>query len=190
MEAEFIHLGVTQAIDLSCGEHLIMDIGGGSVEFIHVIDGFRSAIKSFPIGIAHVYNSLQKSDPISIEDREKLNTFLDHQLNEFFEGINKDSGAVQLIGCAGTFEIFGTEAEQDDDQLFTFRIDANIFQRQKHRILKMSFEERRMDPFIPESRAKYIQVAMILIDFVVTKLNAPFFIVSKFGLKEGLIWSN
>lgn len=189
-EAQMIAVGVSHAVDLSRGQYLIMDIGGGSVEFVHLDNGVIRIMDSFPLGIAHLYNTVQHTDPISDENKEKLYRHLENYLSAFLNQIGADSGQIQLVGCAGTFEIFGNSDEQNDESLSQFSVSASFFQLHTNRILQMDQNARKKDPFIPPSRAIYIQVALLLIDYVMTKMKITKFIVSKWGLKEGLIMSN
>ena len=64
-EAQLIFQGVSQVVDLDHNSSIIIDIGGGSVEFIQVIDGKVTQLVSIPIGIARLYDQFHQSEPIS-----------------------------------------------------------------------------------------------------------------------------
>ena len=62
-EARLIHLGVTQAVEMDDEKGLIMDIGGGSVEFIIADKNKVFWAKSFPIGVAVLHNIFHEKEP-------------------------------------------------------------------------------------------------------------------------------
>src|SRR5215207_3426892 len=79
-EARLIYLGVRHAADLSGGPHLIVDIGGGSVEFI-VADGSKPLLlESRKLGASRMTAQFVKSDPIEAAELEKLLKHYDHEL--------------------------------------------------------------------------------------------------------------
>ena len=67
-EAELIHKGVLQAVPFSSECWLIMDIGGGSVEFIIADKNEMYWAQSFPIGVAVLFITVIPSRP----PRQKL----------------------------------------------------------------------------------------------------------------------
>ena len=102
-EAEYIFKGVEPL--LPSGALLIMDIGGGSVEFIIVIDGKKKWLISLPIGIAVLYFDFQHSDPIQTPDLAVLEGFLAKKLKPLKNAIQRYP-INELIGASGAFETF------------------------------------------------------------------------------------
>ena len=74
-EADLIFKGVSLLYPMN-GNHLIMDIGGGSVEFILVKDGLNVWSKSYNIGVGVLHNLFHKTDPIAKEELSALISFL------------------------------------------------------------------------------------------------------------------
>ena len=64
-EASLIYEGVNLVMPERSGNFLIMDIGGGSVEFILRQDNKMVYSESFNIGIAHIYSKFVKNDPLT-----------------------------------------------------------------------------------------------------------------------------
>ena len=79
-EAELIYLGVRAAVKLSKEKSLIVDIGGGSVEFIIGNDQEIFWKHSFDIGAQRLLEKFQKHDPISSEEIKMLDQFFDSSL--------------------------------------------------------------------------------------------------------------
>ena len=67
-EARLIYLGVRHAIDLGTRPHFILDIGGGSVEFIVADASKPMLLESRKLGSARMTAKFVNSDPISPDD--------------------------------------------------------------------------------------------------------------------------
>jgi exopolyphosphatase / guanosine-5'-triphosphate,3'-diphosphate pyrophosphatase len=79
-EAELIYLGVKQAIDMGSEKSLIMDIGGGSVEFI-IADKEQLYWKySFELGAALLLEKFCPSDPLTQEELSAIQQHLENTL--------------------------------------------------------------------------------------------------------------
>ena len=103
-EALLIAGGVHLAIPFIKEKVLIMDIGGGSVEFIISKGETIYWSKSFPIGISILYNYFHKDDPISEEELLKLTQFLDESLVDLM-AILRVHNVNQLVGASGTLDV-------------------------------------------------------------------------------------
>src|SRR5436190_281473 len=68
-EARLIYLGVKHAIKLEGGANLIVDIGGGSVEFIVADSRQAKLLESRKLGAARMTALFVKSDPIKSDDQ-------------------------------------------------------------------------------------------------------------------------
>ncbi|HZX57221.1 MAG TPA: exopolyphosphatase, partial [Mucilaginibacter sp.] len=104
-EAAFIYNGVKAAGLLSAESSLILDIGGGSVEFII---GNKEGIlwkQSFEIGAARLREIFHHTDPIPPASIEALNLYLEDTLGSLFTA-TKEMPVHDLIGSSGAFETF------------------------------------------------------------------------------------
>jgi exopolyphosphatase/pppGpp-phosphohydrolase len=75
-EARLIYLAVRHAMDLRDKPHLIIDIGGGSVEFIVGDSKHAMMLESRKLGAARMSAQFVKSDPIDTRDHDKAKAFL------------------------------------------------------------------------------------------------------------------
>lgn len=184
-EANYIYQGVSSIKDLSSGQHLIVDIGGGSVEFIYTEQGIIKDLRSLPIGIANLYNNYHLTEPISPNDLTRLTKHLDTHL-EFLKGLDPD---VELIGSAGTFEIF-TQSANTKGIPDIAKIQLHEVKTLLSTLIKLDISEREQIKAIPMERAKYIVVALLLIDYICDSIGLDSFLVSRYALKEGVLLSN
>ena len=81
-EALWIFRGVAQAIP-KMGPSLIMDIGGGSVEFILTKENQVTWSQSFPIGVAVLKKQFHHNDPITSNEVNAIINFLEGQIGAF-----------------------------------------------------------------------------------------------------------
>jgi exopolyphosphatase/guanosine-5'-triphosphate,3'-diphosphate pyrophosphatase len=86
-EAELIFHGVEKLIPNQVNDYVIMDVGGGSTEFILVHNHELHWAKSYDLGVSRLLDWLSPSDPISQADIDKLITRLNDELSEVFEKI-------------------------------------------------------------------------------------------------------
>src|SRR5688572_15262375 len=102
-EARMIYIAVRHAMNLKEEPHLIVDVGGGSVEFI-VGDGRRAALlESRKLGAARMSARYVHTDPISDDDKKALLRHYDRELAPLVETINGHK-PVKVIGTSGTLE--------------------------------------------------------------------------------------
>lgn len=189
-EASLIYLGVKQAVDLN-ENSLIMDIGGGSVEFIFANANGIQWKKSYPIGAAKLMALFHHSDPISENNIQAILKHLDATLPELLIVSEKYKPQI-LIGSAGAFETFaalcqikfnGNLEEVKKSFLFnTSQLNLVITE-----ILNSTHQQRLENPAILSVRTDMIVVASVLTQYIISKLQIKSVKLSAYALKEGLL---
>jgi exopolyphosphatase/guanosine-5'-triphosphate,3'-diphosphate pyrophosphatase len=186
-EALLIAGGVHLAIPFIEEKVLIMDIGGGSVEFIISEGETIYWSKSFPIGISILYNYFHKKDPISEEEIVKLTQFLDESLVDLM-AILRVHNVHHLVGASGTFDVledFLSDVSIKNKHATTVSVD-HVFPVLDE-IIKKSLSQRLEYKEIPETRAEMIVAAMVLIKFILTEGKFSSLTYSSFAMKEGIL---
>lgn len=186
-EARLIHVGVTQAVEFGDEKGLIMDIGGGSVEFIIADKNEVFWAESFPIGVAVLHNNFHQEEPISLEEIRVLHTHLEQTLQPLFE-ILINHKTTCLVGASGTFDVLENVLPNTQKTKLSATIQVENFHPIYQKILTMNMEERRADRSIPTTRADMIVVALILINFIIKKAEIEKILVSAYAMKEGILW--
>ena len=186
VEASLITAGVLSALPPTATPVLIMDIGGGSVEFILYSDGITRFTRSFPIGVAILYDQFHNSEPISARDLKTLDGFLEDTLADLLALLPAFPDC-QLIGASGTFEVVDQAINKtiDTKPFSTFERDA--FEQVYRDVIAMTLEERLANPGIPNNRAQYIVTAFHLIHYVLRQLRSPRILISNYAMKEGVV---
>src|SRR5436190_12502357 len=102
-EAKLTYLGVCHAVDLDAQPHFIVDVGGGSVEFI-VGDKTKPALlESRKLGAARMTAKYVTSDPVSPADLKALAAHYDRELTPICNQVLAMQ-PVAAIGTSGTIE--------------------------------------------------------------------------------------
>ena len=189
-EAELIFSGVRAAINMKDQTSLIMDIGGGSVEFIICDQDQIFWKKSFDIGAARLMDQFHQSDPISEANISELHFYLNSVLNDLNTqlGIHKPK---QLIGSAGAFETFANMLDPEFKSGFKtpeFNIDLEQFEKISKFIIGSNHEERAVTAGIPAVRVDMIVVATLLTGYVLNLYPFKGLKLSTYSLKEGVLF--
>ncbi len=189
-EAKFIHKGVKKALEIGPEPALIMDIGGGSVEFIICNETEVFWMQSFEIGAQRLLDKFHKHDPILPKDIEKLDDFLRKELAEL--KVKMDIYQPHnLIGSSGTFDtlidINYLEKGDDKPEDVAFSLSLEDFDSIFNEIIHKTREERMEIPGMIEMRVDMIVVAVCLIQFLIENNEFIDIKVSTYALKEGLL---
>lgn len=191
-EAEYIYHGVRHGADIGEQPSLIMDIGGGSVEFII---GNRSQIfwkQSFEIGGQRLMEKFMRNDPLSQADRKNLYNHFEENLIPLANAVHQYAPG-RLVGSSGTFDTlvdidfhYRTDNWPPSSQT-DFNIPLKEFYRAYALILSGNHDERLLIPGMIELRVDMIVVAVCLIDYVLKTYGIREIQVSKYALKEGVL---
>ncbi|MTB52629.1 phosphatase [Lewinella sp. W8] len=187
-EARLITKGVLLAIPPPEGRILIMDIGGGSTEFIIVADGEALWRQSFPVGVSVLHNGFHHQDPISSGEVTRLEDFLSRELRPLQRALERYP-AHHLVGAAGTFDVLANVLydENAPKHPTSHQLQLDGLAELHDRIINSTLEERLHTPGIPAQRADMIVVAMILLRFVFTLAGIRRVTVSDYAMKEGML---
>ncbi|GAB3331614.1 hypothetical protein GCM10027429_10140 [Marivirga atlantica] len=189
-EATYIYNGVKQALTIGKEPALVMDIGGGSVEFILCDQDNIFWLESFEIGAQRLLDKFHEHDPIQPKDIVRLKDFLDTSLKSLQEQLEKHQPK-HLIGSSGTFDTLVdiAFAEQNklkpDDPSFSLSIEE--FNGIYHELIEKNRAERLEIPGMLEMRVDMIVVASCLIDYILKINDFDTIHVSTYSLKEGLL---
>ena len=191
-EAELIYLGVKQALDLGDGNNLIMDIGGGSTEFIICNKKEIFWKQSFQLGAARLLEYFQPKDPITSSEIKSIKYYLENTLTPLWSALQKFP-CDTLVGSSGSFD---TLADVIVHQFYTASIlkgktnyDFNLsdYQWLHKYFLKSNLEERLNTPGMIPMRADMIVISSIFIDYLLQRENISNMKLSNFALKEGVL---
>jgi exopolyphosphatase / guanosine-5'-triphosphate,3'-diphosphate pyrophosphatase len=191
-EAELIYSGIKTALKLREEKSLIIDIGGGSVEFIICNEEKIFWKRSFEIGAQRLLDKFFVTDPISEQAVEALKNYFQEQLAPLKLAVAQFKPTV-LVGSSGTFDtlcdIDGLRKNIDRQSDNNPEADLALtdFYEIYKEILRKNHTERLAIPGMLAMRADMIVVAVILIDYILKNYNLNKIRVSAYALKEGML---
>jgi len=187
-EALLIYKGVKQAVPFpENGKVLIMDIGGGSVEFIIADRDGLYWRHSFPVGVAILFQHFHKHDPISKKEIYDEQFFLEGALSELWTALEKFP-CESLVGASGTFDVIDMLLmDPETKPLLYGHVQVEAFEPLYKRIVATTKEERRAMTEIPEERVEMVVVAMVLIRYVLERTGFKDIYTSVYAMKEGML---
>jgi len=192
-EAELIYYGVRTAMDLGKSTSLVIDIGGGSVEFILCNKDTIFWKTSIEIGAQRLLDTFTPQDPISGQDIAKVSAYLDEKMAPLFEATQQWKPST-LVGASGTFDTFADidlhkkEAYRTIEEEHEYTLSFDSFKSILQELTSKTREERMEIPGMQEMRVDMIVLSSLLIDLIIHKIPLQKMRVSGYALKEGLLY--
>ena len=192
-EAELIYYGVRSAVKMDDQTSLIIDIGGGSTEFIIANKEKVFWKQSFLLGAARLLEMFAPADPISENEIKIINDYLHKELQPLFEAVKKYP-ITELIGSSGSFDSlaemvahkFYTPSILDNKTEFTFNLDDCVIIYES--ILRSTNAERIQMKGLVAMRVDMIVISSILVHFIIASLDIQKMRLSTYSLKEGVLY--
>lgn len=191
-EARLITEGVRLAVPMDERPVLIMDIGGGSTEFIIANENDILWQRSYQLGISRLRQLLRPSDPVSLDDVTALEGVLTENLGEMTAQCRLH-GVQTLIGSSGSFDSFmemvwaskGIVREVND--VLNAPFDLSELADLNSTLLSLGFEQRKRVPGLVEMRVDTIHLASHMVQWVLRECGLNEAVLSTYALKEGVL---
>ena len=183
-EADLIYKGVLWSYDFR-NPGVIMDIGGGSTEFIFANKQGISDLVSLNIGVSRIFQELKLSDPLTEKDILSITNWLDNKADGFFDGKQEEL----LIGASGSFETFYEliYSQPFPDKLKCSEIPMKTLNEMIDWVIFSTQEDRDTNEFIIPIRKKMAPIAAVKTKWVIEKLGITRTMISRCSLKEGAL---
>ena len=191
-EAETMTAGVLSALDPIPEIALIVDIGGGSTEFVLCAKQKVLWARSLPLGVVRLiegHQSPQARQHFIAQTLAQLNV----ELARVCVFNNLDIGSVALVGTAGTVTTLAALDQQmteyDWRQINNYVMPLSKIQCWRELLAPLTPLERESLPGMETGRGDLILAGIEIILSLMQQLNNRSFTVSDFGILEGLLLS-
>jgi exopolyphosphatase / guanosine-5'-triphosphate,3'-diphosphate pyrophosphatase len=190
-EAKFIYEGVKAALGLGEEYSLIMDIGGGSVEFIIGNHDHIQWKESLEIGAQRLLEKFQKNDPITPDEIAALDNHFEKVLSPVFNALERYPAHI-LVGSSGSFDTLSDifcarhEIAKAPDEIET-PLSLQGFYEIYDELIHKDRQQRMEIPGMIEMRVDMIVVACCLIRYLIEHWTFNRIRVSTYSLKEGVL---
>ena len=195
-EARLIALAVSEVTDFNNQRGLIIDVGGGSTEFILTRGGEPEFLHSMRIGAVRLTEKFISTDPPALAERERLVANLRADLARVVWEV-KRRGFDFVVGTAGTVEnivsaIVQAEAAKyletaTEFEGFTETVTLDQIRELNRKLAQMSNRQRRRVAGIEKARSDIIIAGGLLVETILSELGATEIASCDWALREGVI---
>jgi exopolyphosphatase/guanosine-5'-triphosphate,3'-diphosphate pyrophosphatase len=198
-EAEWAFQGVVT--DAALAEHplLLLDVGGGSTEFIVGCNAKIRYSQSFPLGTVRLMERTSISNPPKESELNECYAWLEKFLNnevrpEVEPSLINDANPIRLVGTGGTASILAC-IENKIERFNREKIDQTILSLEEiasHRkkLWSLSLEDRQLMAGVPADRADVILFGVLIYESVMKEFNCSRMHISTRGLRFAALINN
>jgi exopolyphosphatase/guanosine-5'-triphosphate,3'-diphosphate pyrophosphatase len=199
-EADLVFQGVTSDPALAAMPLVLLDVGGGSTEFIVGQGAHQHFGQSLPLGTVRLLERFPPGDPPTAGElaacRQWLRDFLEKEVQPSLAPVLRQeagAGQLRLVGTGGTASILGCmEAGLrtfDRERLEGTRLSAERLTWHTERLWGLPLEERKQIPGLPKNRADVILAGAAIYEAVMGQFQLDELRVSTRGLRFGAVMS-
>jgi exopolyphosphatase/guanosine-5'-triphosphate,3'-diphosphate pyrophosphatase len=196
-EADWVFRGVTSDPKLHRQKLLILDVGGGSTEFILGEKEHHQFRQSFDVGSVRLFEKLRPTDPPGIQDlvncRKWLADFVNQQIAPRLMHLLKNGSIndAQLVGTGGTTTILARMQHRmidfDRDKIEGIVITHQQVKEWMVQLWSLPLEQRKQIIGLPQKRADIIPMGVAIYEAVMEHFAFPSVYVSTRGLRFGAV---
>lgn len=195
-EAELTLQGILLPLPGTSALHLqsllVIDMGGGSTEWIFYKKNHRHKMGTIPMGVIKLYGKCIKTDPVSQTDISALNKEISPHIaslkKKVFSSIDLQT---YLVGTAGTFTtIASVDLKLDTysrEKIHLHRISLSTLYKMSHNLFSLKLEERKRIRGLEPDRADLIIPGIQFTIKLMELFNFEELIISEYGLLEGIL---
>lgn len=187
-EARLGFLGASSVLNGECG--IVIDIGGGSTEFIYGEKGRIITSKSVNIGAVRMTERFLNGDSITLDAMDKARAYIRNEISSIVSKISS-FGLFPLAGIGGT----ATTLAAIDQGLLLYDIDKvhhyklykenldSIFQR----LSCLSLEERKKIAGLQPERADIIVAGTLILKIIMEEFHSNYITISECDNLDGYL---
>ncbi len=190
-EARLINLAVRSEFPASQDPLFLVDIGGGSTEFV-VSDGARVLLtESLPLGVVRLSDRHAKNDPPSEGDARAMKKSIRAVAKRAAQAVRKkgfktcvgSSGTIQSLSLVHEAAILGREPNPTGHRTLTRKGLKKV-----NRLLRGSTEKDKLRiPGLDPRRRDIAFPGGLLLSWILKRTGAEAIVVGERGLREGLL---
>jgi exopolyphosphatase/guanosine-5'-triphosphate,3'-diphosphate pyrophosphatase len=191
-EAAYSFLAAQRGLPLTGEELLVIDIGGGSTEFIRGNDSGVTHALSLNLGSVRLTERFLRSDPVGAEEFTDLTSAIDNELAALGEHWGHLAVASTWVGTAGTFTTLAAVEKRLTRYAHSVVHGSHLTHAEVQRQVRLyrgkTLAQRKSIPGLEPKRADVILAGACLIDRMMTLFGARELIVSDQGVRYGLLY--
>jgi exopolyphosphatase / guanosine-5'-triphosphate,3'-diphosphate pyrophosphatase len=187
-EAQLSFLAVVKDLGEVKNPILVVDVGGGSTEFILGKDDQIRQWVSLPLGSVRFTEEFLRSDPVQEDHWKKM----EGRIREHLVSIPHSQEPLSMIAVGGTATTLAS-VEQGLEDFIVEKIHHFVLKKEalKNQLLlyrPKTIEERKKIPGLPMARADVILAGGTILYLAMEELNCPSVLISCHGVRYGLLY--
>ncbi len=191
IEAELIGLAVQHGIRMPKNPAVIMDIGGGSVEFILADQEKFHHLSSKKLGVARMTAKFIDHDPITKKEIDSLKNHFDNQLADVAEAFAMHRSSM-LVGSSGTMENIGLMIAHRNNKTPNLTVNELEFSSKEFfefydDVIGLDEKKRAKLKGLDEKRIKLLPAGLVLVYYILKKFGIKRVKISSQALREGIV---
>ena len=172
---------------------LVLDIGGGSTEFIVGNEDGIKFCKSENVGALRMTEKFITTDPISDEEFNKMSDFIEKTISSTLDKI-KGMHVSKLVGIGGAITSLSAMNQQLEVYSMEKVHNSVVTKKDLEKILqnlkKMTLSDKKTIKGLQPKRADIITAGVKILHIVMEKLEIEKIMISDYDNLEGLICQN
>ena len=189
-EAKLAYLGVRAAVAVRAEPVLVLDLGGGSLEFAVGVGDRVVWSASTRLGASRL-SALVSRDPMRKRDLHVLTERVDQEVDPVVDIVRSHHPGT-TVAVGGTVRALARIAAVDEAvwlpaTLNQFRVSRTELDHLRDDLLARDLAGRLDVPGMKEQRADHVHVAAVVLTRVLERLGIDHVTVSDWGLREGIL---
>ncbi|WKD57274.1 Guanosine-5'-triphosphate,3'-diphosphate pyrophosphatase [Corynebacterium capitovis DSM 44611] len=188
-EAALSYAGATADMDPARGPFCVIDLGGGSTEFV-----VSQRAVSTRMGCVRLTERFMRSDPPTTAETDEARAYVREALNEaapLFDGVRT------FIGCAGTFTTLSALTQRlesyDPARIHMSELLVDDLLATTTTLRAQTTEQRRANPVVHPGRADVIAAGSVVVEEIVAlareRAGAHSIVISEKDILDGIVAS-
>lgn len=188
-ESNLGFLGVLQGLE-DTNNILVVDIGGGSTEFIVGDETGIKYVKSEDVGALRMTEKFLIADPICEDEFNLMSEFIENKIKDTLS-ILKEKDLVKIVGIGGT--ITSVSAINQELEIYSMeKIHGSVVDKKEldnilQNLKKMTLNDKKNIKGLQPKRADIITAGVKILNIIMENLEKENIIVSEYDNLEGLL---
>jgi len=188
-EAQFSFLAVAKDLREVNDTILVVDVGGGSTEFILGRGNQIGQWISLPLGSVRFTEQFLHSNPVREEEWETM----EKKIRELLAKIPHSQEPFLTVAVGGTATTLAS-VEQGLEEFIPKKIHHFVLRKEALRNQLLVYRSKTIDgrrkiPGLPGARADVILAGGAILYLAMEELNCPSVLISSHGIRQGLIYN-
>ena len=191
-ESNLGFMGVLQGVE-NPEDILVIDIGGGSTEFIIGNKNGIRFVKSENVGALRMTEKFLKQDPINENEFKNMSDFIYEEIKDTLKYIEKD-GVQKIVGIGGTITSLSAINQEMEsysmDKIHNSKITLSEIELILQNLKKMTLNDKKTLKGLQPKRADIITAGVEILYTIMKNIEIDEIIVSEYDNLEGLMCQN